>query len=80
MASYLGHANVAMTLNTYADVDPDAKRAAVCNVEGAFDVDMSRIVAEDMGAQDLAPEPAITFTADQLRAMLAVAERGEHRA
>ncbi|MBQ3328327.1 MAG: hypothetical protein IJG88_00035 [Eggerthellaceae bacterium] len=25
MASYLGHANVAMTLNTYPEVDPDAK-------------------------------------------------------
>lgn len=47
------------------------------SVQGAFDVDMSRIVAEGMGAQAPAPEPAITFSADQLRAMLAVAERME---
>ena len=29
VASYLGHASVTMTLDTYANVDPDAKRAAV---------------------------------------------------
>ena len=46
MTSYLGHANVAMTLNTYADVDPDAKRAAVSKVEDAFDVDMSSIIGK----------------------------------
>ena len=77
VASYLGHANVAMTLNTYADVDPDAKRAAVGNVEGAFDVDMSSIVEGDMTAPEAPPTPALVFTADQLRAMLAEAERLE---
>ena len=77
VASYLGHANVAMTLNTYADVDPDAKRAAVGNVEGAFDVDMSSIVEGDMAAPEAPSAPALVFTADQLRAMLAEAERLE---
>lgn len=33
VASYLGHSNVAVTLNTYASVDPDAKRAAVATIE-----------------------------------------------
>ena len=32
VASYLGHASVSMTLDIYADVDPDAKRAAVDNL------------------------------------------------
>ena len=62
VASYLGHANVAMTLNTYADVDPDAKRAAVSKVEDAFDIDMSKIIDEAMGEPE--PSPALVFTAD----------------
>lgn len=33
VASYLGHANVAVTLNTYATVDPEAKRAALLKIE-----------------------------------------------
>ena len=33
VASYLGHASVSMTLDIYADVDPEAKRAAVSKVE-----------------------------------------------
>ncbi|WP_130810703.1 site-specific integrase [Olsenella sp. Marseille-P4559] len=33
VASYLGHASVSMTLNIYADVDPDAKKAAVSKVD-----------------------------------------------
>lgn len=41
VASYLGYASVSMTLDTYADVDPEAKRAAVSKVAEAFDVDMS---------------------------------------
>lgn len=36
VASYLGHSNVAVTLNTYATVDPDAKRAAVATIERAI--------------------------------------------
>ena len=72
VASYLGHSNVAMTLNTYAEVDPDAKRAAVDKVGEAFDIDLDGIFAE-------ADEPALTltFTVEQLRAMLAEAERRE---
>ena len=72
VASYLGHSNVAMTLNTYAEVDPDAKRAAVDKVGEAFDIDLDGMFAE-------AEEPALTltFTVEQLRAMLAEAERRE---
>ena len=77
VANYLGHSNVAMTLNTYADVDPDAKRLAVCKVESAFDVDMSRIIGESMDEPEPEPVLALTFTAEQLRAMLAEAERRE---
>lgn len=72
VASYLGHSNVAMTLNTYAEVDPDAKKAAVSKVDEAFDIDLTGIFAE--------PEPpalTLEFTADQHRAMLAEAERRE---
>lgn len=38
VSSYLGHSSVSMTLNVYADVDPDAKMAAVSKIEEAFDV------------------------------------------
>ena len=72
VASYLGHSNVAMTLNTYAEVDPDAKKAAVSKVDEAFDIDLTGVFAE--------PEPpalTLEFTAEQLRAMLAEAERKE---
>lgn len=33
VASYLGHANISITLNTYATVDPDAKRTAAATIE-----------------------------------------------
>ena len=39
VASYLGHASVSMTPDIYADVDPDAKAAAVSKVEDSFDLD-----------------------------------------
>ena len=74
VASYLAHSNVAMTLNAYAEVDPDAKRAAVSKVDDAFDIDLTRVFAK--------PEPpalTLEFTAEQLRAMLAEAERREAR-
>ncbi|MBQ9041307.1 MAG: site-specific integrase [Eggerthellaceae bacterium] len=73
VASYLGHSNVAMTLNTYAEVDPDAKRAAVGKIGEAFDMDLDGVFAEEL------EEPAFTmaFTVEQLRAMLAEAERRE---
>jgi integrase len=79
VASYLGHANVSMTLDTYADVDPDAKKAAVSKVAEAFDMDMSFPIDEP-GRDDtagVACASGLTFTVEQLRAMLAEAERRE---
>ena len=43
VASYLGHASVSMTQDIYADVDPDAKRAAVDKVADSFDVDLDSL-------------------------------------
>ena len=40
VASYLGHASVSVTLGIYADVDPDAKRAAVDKAADPLDVDL----------------------------------------
>ena len=40
VASYLGHASVSVTLGIYADVDPDAKRAAVGKAADPLDVDL----------------------------------------
>ena len=37
VASYLGHANPSMTLDIYADVDPDAKAMAVLKIPECFD-------------------------------------------
>lgn len=40
VASYLGHANVSMTLDIYADVDPltlEVKMSAVDKIEACFD-------------------------------------------
>lgn len=37
VASLLGHANVAMTLNIYAEADSEAKRRAAGAIERAFD-------------------------------------------
>ena len=78
VASYLGHSSVSMTLNTYADVDPEAKMSAVDKIEAAFDMDGLRLCP---------PEPKLSFepsapkyTADGLRAMLAEAERREQYA
>ena len=75
VSSYLGHANVALTLNTYADVDPQAKLAAVDKIEAAFDVEMG------------APAPAEPATVSettleglsvgQLEALLEAARRRE---
>lgn len=75
VASYLGHASVSMTLNTYADVDPDAKLAAVSKIEEAFEGQWCGVSAH--------PEPPATatfapqYTVEQLRAMLADAEAKE---
>ncbi len=77
VASYLGHASVSMTLNIYADVDPDAKMAALDNVADSFDLAFDGFFDAPKRSCDATPTPAITFTADQLRAMLAEAERQE---
>ncbi|MDO5107991.1 MAG: hypothetical protein Q4D39_06920, partial [Coriobacteriaceae bacterium] len=62
--------------NTYAEVDPDAKRAAVGKIGEAFDADLDGVLAGEL------EEPALTlsFTVEQLRAMLAEAERREAEA
>ena len=47
VAAVLGHSNVAMTLNVYADADPEAKRAAMDRVSAATDCEppeMGRVV------------------------------------
>ncbi len=74
VASYLGHSNVAMTLNTYAEVDPDAKLAAVDKIGEDFDMDL------DVAFAGKPAEPAFTmsFSVEQLEAMLAEARRREN--
>ena len=73
VASYLGHASVSMTLNIYADVDPDAKKSAVSKVQDCFDMDMDAVFGAESG-QAQAAAPGITFTVEQLEAMLAQAK------
>jgi integrase len=76
VASYLGHASVSITLNIYADVDPDAKKAAVSKVDAYFDVNMAAAspIECDLFGNEPAPQPqGLTFTVDQLEAMLAQA-------
>ena len=70
------------TLNTYADVDPDAKRAAVSKVEDAFDVDMSSIVGKTVEEEPTLPSAqlGLLFTADQLEVMLGEARKREREA
>ena len=77
VASYLGHSSVSMTLNTYADVDPDAKLNAVEKIEGSFDIDMDSFFGNDpLSAPVPKPQvPGITFTVEQLEALLAEAKR-----
>ena len=78
VASYLGHASVSMTLDIYADVDPEAKRAAVDKVADSFDVDLDSLY--DLPKYVAAPSAgagALTFSVDQLKAMLAAAEEKE---
>ena len=79
VASYLGHSSVSMTLNTYADVDPDAKLQAVGKIEDSFDIDMAGICDDNsLSAPVSRPKvPDVTFTIEQLEAMLAQAKRIE---
>lgn len=61
VASYLGHANPSMTLDIYADVDPDAKAMAVLKIPECFDDPYSVLECEqqsrklDMRAKLLDP-------------------------
>ena len=74
--SHLGHTSVSMTLSIYANVDPDAKKAAVSKVNDCFDVDMTATspIECDLFGNEPAPQPQdLTFTVDQLEAMLAQA-------
>lgn len=77
VASYLGHASVSMTLDIYADVDPEAKRAAVGKVDESFDIDMSAMGFNEPETPVAANASGLTFTVEQLRAMLAKAEKRE---
>lgn len=72
VAGYLGHSSVTMTLETYADVDPEAKFSAVSKIEGAFDVDG---IGEVPGGSKLLSEAEASFTVEELRMMLAEVER-----
>ena len=62
-----------MTLNTYAEVDPDAKRAALGKIGEAFDADLDGVLADELGA----PAFSMSFTVEQLEAMLAQARQKE---
>lgn len=64
-------AEMAMTLNTYAEVDPEAKRAAVGRIQAAFDIDESEVFK----LPSATPEPQ--YTVAQLEAMLAEARKRE---
>lgn len=89
VADYLGHANPSMTLDIYADVDPEAKMQAVKYIEEAFDDtmsvfqrDMEKRKAEIEEATESNPEKianitpeSIPFSIDELKAMLAVLEK-----
>ena len=75
VAGYLGHASVSVTLGIYADVDPDAKRAAVGKVADPLDVDLDSLY--DFPRPESAGVGALTFSVEQLRAMLAAAEERE---
>ena len=70
VASYLGHASVSMTLNVYADVDPDAKKAAVAKVEDSFDLEFYEARPEELVLGKQQQTPQIVFTEEQLVAMI----------
>ena len=89
VSGYLGHANLSMTLDIYADVEPEAKERAVKYIEGAFDDAMSvfqrdaekkRMEIESQFAEaalerlGTMSRESIPFTVDELKAMLAVFE------
>lgn len=79
-----------MTLDIYADVDPEAKQQAVKYIEGAFDdtysvfqreIEQRRAEMEGQNTEfdpkrleSITPE-SIPFSIEELRAMLAVLEK-----
>jgi len=63
-----------MTLDIYADVDPDAKKSAVSKVQDCFDMDMDAVFGDTSGQAQPQAAPGITFTVEQLEAMLAQAK------
>lgn len=68
-----------MTLNTYVDVDPDAKKQAVSKIEDSFDTDMASCYG-DNPLNTPAPQlqvQGVTFTVEQLEAMLEMARKLE---
>lgn len=74
-ASYLGHASASMAPDIHADVDPKAKRAAVDRVAGSFDVGLGSLCDfPSPAATSSAGAGGLTFSVEQLRAMLASAE------
>lgn len=84
VASYLGHASVSMTLNTYADVDPEAKMAAVDKIGESFD-DRVNAMFDLAPSMQPAPDPnapgvTLTFTVAQPEKMLAEARLKESAA
>ena len=86
VANYLGHANPSMTLDIYADIDPEAKMRAVKHIENAFD-DADSVLRRDIRKRQVAIEESkqtsnaqeaanisagsIPFTIEELEAMLA---------
>ena len=62
-----------MTLNTYAEVDPEAKRAAVDKFDEAFDLDLNGPFAEEPGPSAF----TMSFTVEQLEVMLAETKQKE---
>ncbi len=79
VASYLGHASVFTALYIYADVDPDAKRAAVGKVDKSFDLDMGSPALWKLqtATAPAAESKGLAFTVAQLEAMLTEARRME---
>ena len=75
VASYLAHASVSMTLDTCAGIDPEAKCAAVDKVDESFDVDMSAMGFDGPERSVETNTSSLTFTVEQLEAMLAEAKR-----
>ena len=57
VSSYLGHASPAMTLDVYASVDPDAKRAAVGKIQSIYSEPLVRRGVEAVSGSRSYKEP-----------------------